>query len=160
MASSYDFMLWSKFQLILFSLEIRVSMVIGSCVCGEIEYQVELIPGKVYNCHCLQCRKSHGSAFATQAFAKGETLKFTRGEELLGEYRGRLGIRAFCTKCGSRLMNYAPNKSEYLSIALSTVDSGEVGKPVANAFVDYKASWYNLSDEIPCYSEIPDGALD
>ena len=27
-------------------------MVKGSCLCGEIEYEVELIPGKVFNCHC------------------------------------------------------------------------------------------------------------
>jgi hypothetical protein len=31
------------------------------------EYEVEPIPEKVYNCHCFQCRKSHGAAFATQA---------------------------------------------------------------------------------------------
>ena len=53
-------------------------MVKGSCLCGEIEYEVELIEDKIFNCHCSQCRKSHGSAFATQAFAKGNSLNFLK----------------------------------------------------------------------------------
>ncbi|MBI3562857.1 MAG: GFA family protein [Gammaproteobacteria bacterium] len=83
-------------------------MINGSCLCGAIEYEVEEIPGKIYNCHCSQCRKSHGAAFATQVFARGATLRFIKGEELLKEYRqvpGHGVIRAFCSKCGSRLMN-------------------------------------------------------
>ena len=135
----------------------------GSCLCGAIEYEVQEIPGKVYNCHCSQCRKSHGAAFATQAFAHGETLRFTRGEEHLKEYRqhaGHGGIRAFCSHCGSRLMNYFPDKQIYLSVALSSVDSGFDGKPVAHAFVGSKASWHQPSDDIPSFEAIPAGALD
>lgn len=135
----------------------------GSCLCGAIEYEVQEIPGKVYNCHCSQCRKSHGAAFATQAFAHWETLRFTRGEEHLKEYRqhaGHGGIRAFCSHCGSRLMNYLPDKQIYLSVALSSVDSGFDGKPVAHAFVGSKASWHQPSDDIPSFEAIPAGALD
>lgn len=135
-------------------------MVKGSCLCGEIEYQVELIPGKIFNCHCSQCRKSHGAAFATQAFAKGDTLHFTKGESLLGEYHGELGVRAFCKACGSRLMNYAVDKSLYLSIALSTLDTPLEEGPVAHAFVAYKAPWHQPASDIPAFDEIPPGALD
>jgi len=135
-------------------------MVGGSCLCGEIEYEVELVPGKIFNCHCSECRKSHGSAFATQAFAVGETLKFRQGEELLGEFKEGHCIRAFCSKCGSRLMNYAPDKNQYLSIALSTLDTDIENGPVAHAFVAYKASWHNPASEIPSFSEIPKGAID
>ena len=135
-------------------------MIKGSCLCGGIEYEVEPIRQKIYNCHCSQCRKSHGAAFATQALAKGETLKFLKGEELLKEYTGHGGVRAFCSNCGSRLMNYAPDKSLYLSVALSSVDSAYNGKPIAHANVDSKASWHNLSPDIPSYPGMPDGALD
>lgn len=138
-------------------------MVKGSCLCGAIEYEVQEIPGKVYNCHCSQCRKSHGAAFATQAFARGATLRFTKGEEHLKEYRqysGHGGIRAFCSHCGSRLMNYLPDKEIYLSVALSSIDSGFDGKPVAHAFVGSRASWHQPSDDIPSFEAIPAGALE
>lgn len=135
-------------------------MIKGSCLCGAIEYEVEPVFDKVFNCHCSQCRKSHGAAFATQAFAKGETLKFLKGAELLNEYTGHGGVRAFCSNCGSRLMNYAPDKSLYLSVALSSVDSEHMGKPIAHANVDSKASWHEPTNDIPSYNGMPDGALD
>ena len=135
-------------------------MIRGSCLCGAIEYEVEVIPGKIYNCHCSQCRKAHGAAFATQAFAKGETLKFIKGEAYLSEYKEGFCIRAFCSKCGFRLMNYAPDKNLYLSVALSSVDSDFDGAPIAHAFVGSKASWYQPTDDIPSYDEMPAGALE
>ena len=135
-------------------------MVKGSCLCGEIKYEVELIPDKIYNCHCSQCRKSHGAAFATQAFAKGETLRFIQGEDLIGEYKEKLGIRAFCTQCGSRLMNYTKDKNIYLSIALATLDEHFEDGPVAHAFVASKAPWHHPSEDIPCYDELPAGAFE
>ncbi len=136
------------------------TLVSGSCLCGAIQYEVEAINNKIFNCHCTQCRKSHGAAFATQAFANGKTLRFIKGVELLSEYSGHGGIRAFCSRCGSRLMNYAADKSLYFSVALSSVDSLYDVKPIANAFVDSKATWYEPSENITSYSGMPDGALD
>ena len=138
-------------------------MIRGSCLCNSIEYEVEEIPGKIYNCHCSQCRKSHGAAFATQVFAKGATLRFTKGEKYLKEYiqfPDQGGIRTFCSLCGSRLMNYLPDKTIYLSVALSSIDSNFSGKPIAHAFVGSKAAWHQPTDDIPCYETIPTGALD
>jgi hypothetical protein len=135
-------------------------MIKGSCLCGEISYEVEEIPGKVYNCHCSQCRKSHGTAFATQALAKGETLRILTGAEFLKEYTGHGGVRAFCSNCGSRLMNYAPDKSLYLSVALGGVDHDHQLGPVAHAYVASKAPWHEPSADIPSYSGLPDGALE
>jgi hypothetical protein len=138
-------------------------MIKGSCLCGAIVYEAEELSGKVYNCHCSQCRKSHGAAFATQVFVQGATLKFIKGEELLKEYRqftGQGGIRAFCSNCGSRLMNYLPDKNIYLSVALSSIDSPYDGAPVAHAFVGSKAGWYQPSGDIPSFDTIPDGAIE
>ena len=135
-------------------------MVSGTCLCGEIEYEVELIPKKVYNCHCSQCRKAHGATFSTQAFAKGSTLKFKKGKEYLSEYKSEQSIRAFCKKCGTRLMNYALDKNIYLSVALSSIDGVHNIIPVAHANVESKAPWHTPSKDIPSFQGIPDGALD
>lgn len=138
-------------------------MITGSCLCGAIAFEVEEIPGKVFNCHCSQCRKSHGAAFATQVFAKGESLRFIKGEEHLKEYRQfqeQGGVRAFCAHCGSRLMNYFPDKSIYLSVALACIDSTFKGEPIAHAFVGSKASWHHPSEDIPAFESIPTRALE
>jgi hypothetical protein len=131
-------------------------MIKGSCVCQEVQYEVEEITGQIYNCHCSICRKSHGAAFATQVLAKGETLKFIKGETVISEYKHRLGLRVFCSICGSRLINYARNKKRYLSVALASIDGDFNGKPVADCFVNSKADWYEPSGEIPAFDELPE----
>lgn len=136
-------------------------MIKGSCLCGDIEYEIEDIPGKVYNCHCSLCRKAHGAAFASQALAKGDTLKFIKGENYLKEYKSSSGgIRAFCSNCGSRIMNYSVNKRDYLSVAISSIDSEYQGKPVANLCVDSKANWYEIKDDLPKFKGIPENILE
>ncbi|MBP0013513.1 MAG: GFA family protein [Roseofilum sp. SBFL] len=135
-------------------------MVKGSCLCGQIEYEVELIPEKTFNCHCSFCRKAHGSAFATLTFGKGDTLKITKGENLLKEHKNDLGgFRAFCSNCGTRLMNYTQDKSIYLSIALSTVETYIDFRPSAHVNVESKATWHNPYEGIPSFQQLPNGIL-
>lgn len=123
------------------------NLVKGSCLCGAIEYEVELIPDKIFNCHCSKCRKAHGAAFATLAFAKGE--------DVLAEHKVKRGTRAFCSNCGLRLMNYVPDKNEYLSVTLACVDTGLDVGPVSHVFTGSKASWYEPSDDIPSFKALP-----
>ena len=127
----------------------------GSCVCNLIEFEVIAIPEMVFNCHCTRCRKSHGAAFATQAFAIRNSLKLIRGQDNLQEYESTGGIRTFCRNCGSRLMNYAKNNGDYLSVALSCIDTPHNLTPVANVCTSSKVDWCELSDKIPQFSELP-----
>jgi len=135
-------------------------MVKGSCLCGEVQFEVELIPEKVYSCHCSICQRSHGAAFVTLALADGNSLKFIKGEENLTDYFSGGGFRAFCSKCGSRLMNYAEDKGQYLSVAVSCIDNQDEIRPVANLCIETKPLWYQLSGDIPSYEGIPKEILD
>lgn len=132
-------------------------MIKGSCVCESIEFEAELMPGVIYNCHCVRCRKSHGAAFATQVFAVKDSLNFLKGKDLLKEYQVGVGIRTFCSVCGSRLMNYADETVDYLSISASVIDTPINSKPVAGeCFVSQKLDWVELLDEVPAYEKLPD----
>ena len=42
-------------------------MLKGSCLCGGIRYEIDADLGPVTNCHCSQCRKAAGAAFASNA---------------------------------------------------------------------------------------------
>jgi len=136
-------------------------LVQGSCLCGEIQYEVELIPEKTFNCHCSYCRKAHGAAFVTLTLAKGNTLVIKKGKAYFKEHENELGgFRAFCSECGTRLMNYAPDKSVYLAVALSTVDTPVDFLPNAHANIESKASWHEPYEGIAAFQGIPDGALE
>jgi hypothetical protein len=36
----------------------------GSCLCGNVQYEVSTGFAEIECCHCLICRKAHASAFA------------------------------------------------------------------------------------------------
>ena len=39
----------------------------GGCQCGAIRYEITGPPAAVYACHCTECQKQSGSAFAMAA---------------------------------------------------------------------------------------------
>lgn len=131
-------------------------MIKGSCLCGSIAFEAEEAPGMVFNCHCTRCRKAHGAAFATQIVAKIETLKFLNGRDLLSEYKAPHTIRAFCSSCGSRLMNYGKGNFKYLSIAVAAVDGRPELKPIGDCFVPEKLEFIQLDEFTAHYTAMPD----
>ena len=135
-------------------------MVKGSCLCGAISYEVELIDDKVFNCHCQYCRKAHGADYVTMALAKASTLIVTDEAHQLKEHLNDLGgYRAFCSHCGTRLMNYAPDKNSYFSVTLATVDTPVDIKPVAHVNIESKAAWCVPYEGIPSFDTIPEGII-
>lgn len=132
----------------------------GSCLCGAVRYQVELLPGKVFTCHCQFCRKAHGADSVTMALGDGRTLVVSDEKGYLTEHVNDIGgYRAFCRHCGTRLMNYAPDKSLYFSVTLSTVDTPADIQPVAHLNVESKAPWCTPYEGLPQYPGIPDDLL-
>jgi len=128
----------------------------GQCLCGEIKFEAQEIPNVVFNCHCSRCRTSHGADYATQAFAVRNSLEFIRGADKLKEYDSTGGIRAFCSNCGSRLMNYGKDGADYLSVAIACLDENYEGKAVANCFTNDKDPWHAINEEIPSFEGFPD----
>ena len=91
----------------------------GGCACGAVRYTLRGEPFDVGLCHCGDCRKETGSAFAYYA-------KWPRsGFELSGELATYEG-RSFCARCGSRLMCLHEDDVE---IRLGSLDSAPVGFP-------------------------------
>jgi len=135
-------------------------MVEGSCLCGAIKYEVELMPDKIFNCHCKFCRKAHGADYVTLALADASTLTITDAGDDLKEHLNDIGgYRAFCANCGTRLMNYAADKNMYFSVSLSTVDSPLDLKPIAHVNTESKANWCELSEGIPSFKALPEGVV-
>lgn len=132
-------------------------MVKGSCLCGNIKYQVEIDPGKILNCHCKFCRKAHGADYATMAIVDASTLKMECGNEFLKEHKsGAGGYRAFCSECGTRLMNYGPDKITFFCVAISTIDTPLNVKPVAHINTESKAAWCTPCEGVPQFTGFPD----
>ena len=42
----------------------------GSCLCGQVGYEVDALCSRIQHCSCRTCRKAHAAAFNTAAQVK------------------------------------------------------------------------------------------
>ncbi len=125
----------------------------GSCLCGEIRFEVDEFVPQTGNCHCSMCRKFHGAAYATIAEARRQHFRWTAGEELIKGFTASNGTtRSFCSNCGSSLTFASPNADpELVEIALGAFDDEVPVKPDAHIYVASGASRACPQDDLPQY---------
>ena len=77
----------------------------GGCLCGSVRYRAEGKPARVSVCHCMDCQRRTGSAFAVVAHFKHGNLEVTGGPLSTYEYRTDESHRwirlEFCPRCGT-----------------------------------------------------------
>ena len=127
-------------------------MITGSCLCGQITYSVTGKISDVVHCHCVTCRKAHGSAFSSVASVPVTDFQLSGGENL-NSYESSPGKhRFFCMTCGTQVYARRDEK-ENVILRLGSIDSGTPAKEFAHTWVSEKAEWYDLQGELPHYGE-------
>ena len=130
----------------------------GSCLCGNIRFEYSGELGSITQCHCIQCRKSNGTAFAANCSIDRSQFNIVDGEDSIKEYESTTGkYRAFCNNCGSPIYSRRDSLPDKLRLRIGLVDSEIDQKPAFHIFIASKAEWYEICDEIPQYSGIEPG---
>lgn len=133
-------------------------MYVGGCLCGAIRFEIH---GKIHNivyCHCSQCRKAQGSAFATNGIVKAKDFRIVSGTDLLTGYESSPGqMKYFCKICGSPIMSRSEARPDQVRIRLGTVESDITERPLAHIFATSKAGWEEIADDLPQYEAYEPG---
>ena len=128
----------------------------GKCLCGAVQYRICGSLGPIYNCHCSKCRRWHGAAFRTRASFKREQFSWLSGADNLSSYASSDNVtRYFCSTCGSPLISTYKDHPDVLGIALGGLEGDISGRPQAHLFTDSKASWHQITDDLPQHSGWP-----
>lgn len=129
----------------------------GSCLCGDVVYEVKP-PFRVFQyCHCSRCRKFTGSAHASNLFVAPEQFRWLTGVEQVGRYEkpdAKYFATSFCKNCGSSLPWQAQG-ARNMVIPAGTLDEPPQLSPQQNIFWDSRADWYAETHELAKYSELP-----
>ncbi|MDW2776792.1 GFA family protein [Pseudomonas sp. YQ_6] len=118
----------------------------GSCLCAAVSYLLLTPPKAVTHCHCSQCRKSHGAAFASYGSIPRSMLRILRGATSIKAFSSSPTVtREFCTECGSTLFwSRAQGEfADWISIALGTLDTPFLPRKQKHVHVDAAAPWYS-----------------
>ena len=74
----------------------------GSCLCGEVRFEIDGPLMRSSHCHCRQCQKAHGAPFRTRAQVAAADFRFLAGEELVSFSSRHLVRIATSAKCVAR----------------------------------------------------------
>jgi hypothetical protein len=131
----------------------------GGCLCGAVRYRVSGPLGPVVLCHCGQCRKAQGSAFAANAPMRTDDFMLLRGADALTAYASSPGKwRSFCHHCGAPIHSRRDSAPGVLRLRLGSLDdtSATTGalQPTAHIHVASKAPWWPITDDLPQHAGV------
>jgi hypothetical protein len=130
-------------------------MIRGSCLCGAIRYEIRGDLGPIVLCHCVQCRKAQGSAFAANAAVSTADFTIVAGGEALAAYESSPGKkRHFCRHCGSPIMSARDSAPGFVRVRIGTLDDPGEARPTAHIFVASKAGWDEIRDSLPQHAGV------
>jgi len=101
-------------------------------MCGTVRYECTADPIAMGNCHCRDCQRATGSAFAAAVLVPTSTVNIT-GEvkyyEVIGD-SGAIVRRGFWPNCGARLFGKPTASPDIMGIMAGSLDDpGLVSAP-------------------------------
>lgn len=133
------------------------TILMGSCLCGAVEYEVTGEAKLFYHCHCSRCRKATGTGHASNLFLQPAALKWRIGQKHIRAFKvpeAKRFTNQFCGLCGGRLPRQ-PDDTDTVIIPAGSLDDDAPIRPQARIFIDSGASWSCSGDEMPIYPGFP-----
>jgi hypothetical protein len=129
----------------------------GGCYCGAVRYQVVGPLRDVVNCHCSECQRLNGN-FGSHSRAPRNNITLLEDAGLSWFHINDNTRRAFCKCCGSSLFWESMDQPSTGIVAGSLDDSSKL-RTLGHIFVDEKAAYYEITDDLPQYSQSSDGGF-
>ena len=134
-------------------------MIRGGCLCGAVRFEISQAFGPFELCHCNRCRKVSGSAFMAGLGVRRDNFTWISGENIITTYDAAIiesppAYRVcFCSICGSCVPDPAV-ESGWLEVAAGLLDDDPILRPDKHIFVEHKADWYQITDQLPQYDKM------
>lgn len=128
-------------------------MIKGSCLCGKVRYTYDGVIEEIALCHCSQCRRVQGGAFATNSPIDSTKLTFEGSEHIQQLPVTDDKVRAFCKSCGSPVYSARTSLPNIKRIRVGTIETDFTCENQYHIYVDSKASWHTITDSYQQFKE-------
>ncbi len=130
----------------------------GSCLCGDIRFEITGDFENFFFCHCKSCRKDTGSAHGANLFSSTAELTWLKGEEKVQtfNYQNSGHIKSFCPRCSSALPNIQM-EGTLLVVPAGSLDTEIDIPPSGHIYLSEKAGWDKDLEKAPHYENLPEG---
>ena len=129
----------------------------GRCICGSVHYECADDPIAAGNCHCRDCQRASGSAYAAALLVPAGALSIT-GEVKYYDVTGDSGgivQRGFCPTCGARLFGKPAAGTGIISIMVGSLDDPSWYRPQADVYTVSAQLWDYMNPDLPKFLKLP-----
>ena len=131
-------------------------MMTGHCECRRVRFEIDGEINDFSHCHCSQCRRLHGAAYATFAGVARSDFRYLTGESDVTTYTSSdTHQRVFCSICGSNVLVGLKSEPETYYVSMSMIDGDPPRPPAYHIFVGSKAPWHEITDDLPQHDAFP-----
>ena len=129
----------------------------GGCLCGAVRYTASAEPLITSVCHCRDCQKFTGSAFAVVVGLPKSALTIQGPLSTFDKTgdTGKATHRSFCSQCGSSVTDSADVMPDVVMIEAGTLDDSSWVKPGMQIFCDSAQSWVHLGGDMKTFPRMP-----
>ena len=121
----------------------------ATCRCSQLSAVCTGEPVRVSVCHCYDCQRRSGSAFAAQARFAADAVTVS-GEHKTYEHVGDSGNRAnfhFCAVCGSTLWYHARPHHDLFAIPIGGFANRDFPAPHYSVWEERKHAWVTIDGD-------------
>jgi len=126
----------------------------GGCACGAIRYECDADPVIMMNCHCRDCQKASGSAYAAIVVVPKGAVKI-RGEPRYHKVvaqSGKVTQRGFCPNCGSQIILMSERRPDALGLQAGSLDDPSTYQPIMDVFTSSSQPWDHMDPKVQKHS--------
>jgi hypothetical protein len=120
----------------------------GSCICGNITFEIVPPFDTFTHCYCQRCRKASGAGRTSVLVTAPDQLVWTRGAETLRRWdleQASSFATSFCPQCGSPLPRLT-RSGDHALIPAGALDSPLPLLPQAHEHWASRANWICLDE--------------
>ncbi|MBM4299615.1 MAG: GFA family protein [Deltaproteobacteria bacterium] len=129
----------------------------GGCLCGAVRYECVAEPIFMGNCHCRDCQKVSGGAYAPEIGLPAAALKIT-GTAKYHDTKADSGntlSRGFCPECGTRLFAKTSAMPDLAMIGAGTLDNPSLYAPAMDIFTASAQHWDYMNPALAKFPKMP-----
>jgi hypothetical protein len=128
----------------------------GSCFCDAVRYRLSRPPMIVHCCHCRDCQKQTGGAFAINAVIERSAIELAEGSSqpvrtTVATDSGRHHDIYRCAACQTALWSDYGRRGVLVFLRVMTLDQGRDLAPDVHIFTRSKLPWVVLPPDAPSF---------
>lgn len=131
----------------------------GGCSCGAVRFRLTAEPMFVHCCHCRDCQKQTGGAFAINALIETDRIEILSGAPepvSMPTDSGRPHDIYRCPHCKVAVWSDYGRRPYLRFVRVSTLDDPTAVVPNVHIYTRSKVPWVTLPADVPSFPEYYD----